>query len=314
MAQKVSVCFNKRPNYPFPPVGRFDLGLKLDSTLGNFSFRCRHDFEKLENEAVLDSNGNVIRYGKPRQLISGFEQKRPMPQTVPSFPRNIHDPEGRIEEFVPFTRAWQERTWQLIDWASGYRLARGEILSYFKIINGRRQESFMQDSFARVECTPHSLLYVWEDTYRDSVALTDNYSYDDGYADYILGRNLGAPPVKRKCLFFGGQPLNVLGYESNYVVVEAFDPVSPPPSLEWILENKPHLIGITNEIGCLEHQKLPDGRWVVAKWGKFEAAAAAMGFEAMGVPYFIFGWGGRTRVRKSDVIPLHSTRYSMYVP
>jgi hypothetical protein len=294
-----------------------DQRLRVDFSKGNF-FRCRHDFE-------LERNGyreKPLKYGTPRQKQPGFEQpnKSGMPETVMMFGR---DPStGRVYDFTHFSKEWQERAKELLDWAIDHRLEEGVPFAYYKRINGKVYPTSADDPFARVKYKPYlsdaqndyipfSSLGIWEDSYSDSVALTDNHAFDDGLADWVQMRNLDKALMQHKALLMGGLPVNVLGTNGKYKIIETLDPLQPPPPLEWILEHKPYLIGWGVAADVV---KLPDGRWVCSMWGKFKAACKELGIPNVGFPYFIFGRGGTNLVLTENLIKMTNEEYTPYVP
>lgn len=287
-----------------PEFKRPDVGLRVDFGQGDF-WRCRHDFERVEN-----GYGGGTKWGVPRQLIPGYEQQKPMPQTVMTW--QLPRADGG---FTPFTRDWQFRFYELLEWGIGGRLEKGVPTGrYWKKINGVKRY-VPDDPYARVEYTPYSMMEVWEDVVSDSVALTDQHAFDNGYADYVQGRNLSAPPMQIKRLLFGGTVIRKLGVSDKYTIFETLDPQKPPPSLQWILDNKPYLIQWTTEISCCKNEmKLPDGRWTVAMWGKYKPACDHFGWERTGVPYFVFGHGGENIVKTEHIMKMTDETYSPYVP
>jgi hypothetical protein len=285
----------------FPrPDKNLTIGFPLEE-----AYRVRHDFERFEHGYTE----SPLRYGKPRQLLGFYEQKKPMPQTEMTWQLPRSD-----GAFTPFTKAWQFLYYELLEWVIGGRLEKGvKTGRYWQKINGKKV--FVQDNpYARVEYTPYSMMEVWEDMVSDSVALTDQHAFDNGLADYVQGRNLSAQPMQIKRLLFGGTVLRKIGVDGQYTMVEALDPRLPPPSLQWILENKPYLIQWTTEIGCYDHQRLADGRWVVAMFGKFKPACDHFGWERVGVPYFVLGHGGWNLVKTERLMKLKTEAYTPYVP
>lgn len=285
--------------YPRP-----DVNLRVDLSAGDW-WRVRHDFERHEH----GFRETPLKYGKPRQLLGGYEQKEPMPQTEMTWQLPRSD-----GGFTPFTKELQFLYAELLEWAIGGRLPKGEKTGrYWQKINGKKV--YVPDSpYVRVEYTPYSMMAVWEDMFSDSVALTDNHAFDNGFADYVQGRNLNAPPMDIKRLLFGGSVVKKIGVDGKYTVIEALDATKPLPTLQWILDNKPHLIQWTNEIGCEDNQKLPDGRWTVAMFGKFKPACDHYGWERVGVPYFVLGHGGWNLVKTERLMKLDTAKYSAYVP
>jgi|SRR3990172_12146023 len=299
-----SILFERKINPPAP--GTYipkDRGLRVDFSKGDW-WRCRHDFERTA------FGYNPPKYGLPRQrAVQGYSQLKPMPQTVMTWQLPRSD-----GGFTPFTQEWQFRYYELLEWAIDGRLERGERTGrYWKKINGKKVFG-PYDSYSRVEYTPYSMMGVWEDTVSDSVGLTDGHSFDNGLADYVQLLNLSAQPMQIKRLLFGGTALRKMGLSDKYTIFETLDPTQHPPTLQWIIENKPYLIQWTTEIGCLEEQKLADGRWVVAMFGKFKPTCDYFGLARVGVPYFIFGRGGTNLVLTEHIIPMETEAYSMYVP
>ena len=302
-----------------------DSVLELHPADGDFWF-VRHDFERWEHGYV---DGNPPRYGVPRQRMPGFEQpnQNGIPETQMLFGR---DPKtGKIYDFTEWSESWQLRSFELLRWAIDDLIPMGEPYDYVIRKNGKWVKTAKDDPYARVRYAPFltdatrdyipaSLLGVWEDSYSDSVALNDNHAFDDGFADYVQGRNLGAKPMQHKSLLMGGLPVKKLGVDGQHTVIDALDPLLPAPSLDWILQHKKHCIGwgtaadVRNSDGTFA--KLPDGRWRVSMWGKFKASCQALGIPPVGFPYFIFGRGGFNRVPTNRLIKKPLGRYRPYVP
>lgn len=299
----IAIYDKKEVGYmPTPP--RPDKNLSVDLSAGDW-YKVRHDFERYDH----GFRDNPLKYGLPRQLLPDYEQKKPMPETEMTW--QLPRADGA---FTPFTKAWQFLYYELLEWIIGGRLEKGvKTGRYWQKINGKKV--YVNDNpYARVEYTRYSMMEVWEDMVSDSVALTDQHAFDNGLADYVQGRNLSALPMQIKRLLFGGTVVNRLGVDGKYTVIETLDPTKPPPTLAWILANKPHLIQWTTEIGCLDNQKLADGRWVVAMFGKFKPACDYFGFERVGVPYFVLGHGGANLVLTERLMKLTTAEYTPYVP
>lgn len=283
---------------------RPDVGLRISFPLEE-AYQVRPDFMRFDH----GYREKPLRWGKPRQLLPGYEQKEAMPQTEMSW--QLPRADGG---FTRFTKEWQFLYYELLEWAIHGRLEKGKPTGrYWQKINGKKV--FVADNpYARVEYTPYSMMEVWEDMFSDSVALTDGHAFDNGRADYVQGRNLSAPPMDIKRLLFGLTVLRKIGVDGIYTKYEALDPRLPPPTLQWILENKPYLIQWTNEIGCKPEHLLPDGRWTVAMFGKFKPSCDHFGYERTGVPYFVLGHGGWNLVKTERLMKLAKPEYSAYVP
>lgn len=293
-----------KPTYP-----RRDVGLKITFPLEE-AYQVRPDFMRFDH----GYREKPLRWGKPRQLVidedgNRYEKQKPMPQTEMTWQLPRSD-----GGFTPFTKEWQFAYKELFEWAIHGRLEEGKPTGrYWKKINGKKV-FVPKDPYVRVEYTPYSMMEVWEDMFSDSVALTDQHAFDNGRADYVQGINLNAPPMDIKRLLFGLSVVRKIGVDGQYTMYEALDPREKPPKLQWILDNKPYLIQWTNEIGCKDEHKLPDGRWTVAMFGKFKPACDYFGFERTGVPYFVLGHGGWNLVKTERLMKLNQESYSAYVP
>lgn len=245
---------------------------------GDF-FRILHDFELHE-----------YNY-KPRQFGNGWEQDTPtaMPST-----RMLWG--CRPNDFIPMSREWQIWLYELLNWAVDGRIPAGDMNQI------------------------GSLQWAYANLIANHRAFTDRHSPEDGFADFVTGRNITAKPYQWKCLHTSGNIVKKVQYpvsvdawvRTNCIAIEALDLRLPPPKLEWLLKEKPHLIGWATEQGVA---KLPNGRWVVARFPQLKVAARVNGIPEVGTPFPVVGVGGVNFIKKSHVSAIASgANYSPYVP
>ena len=205
----------------------------------------------------------------------------------------------KINEFFPLNEAWQRFWLDLIDRATYYTLSR-EVLPYNQL-------------------TPNHLLYWWAYATQHSLALTDNHAamyhgkiIENGCADYILGINVGNPPIAIKSLSMTGNIFKRIGKQGseNYIIetINAgsldeggrFIPADPPSIDEvW---NKPWLI----------HWGVESTTVPVAKGGFVQSAFPPKPF---GLPFPLMGIEGKNIIGARRVVPIkNGEEFSPYYP
>ena len=272
-----------------------DVGLSVPLD-GNF-YRVMHDWELPEFDY------------KPRQYDPAYEQMKPMPST-----RMMWD--CKPSDFVPLSSEWQFWIYDLLDWASGGQLPKGEIEYYYTIERGVVVKSSPSNPYARVKCTYGSLLWVWEDLTANHRAFTDGHAPDSGFADYVIGRNLSAKPMSWKSLHNTGNIVKVIGSSGQYKVLETLDMSKPPPELQWVVENKPWLIGWATEQSVYELPRVGNKRsWTVAKFPQLKLACRAHGLPEVGTPFPVVGkYQTNTMLSSHLEMVARGSHYSPYVP
>jgi hypothetical protein len=254
-----------------------DEGLTVPA--GGDFFRILHDFELSEYNQ------------KPRQLDDGWEQD--VPTAMPST-RMLWG--CRPSDFLPMSREWQIWLYELLKWAVDDRIPAGNMTQI------------------------GSLQWAYADLIANHRAFTDQHAPENGYADYVTGRNITAKPYEWKCLQTSGNLVKKVSYpasatawfKTHCIAIEALDPSQPPPKLEWVLKEKPHLIGWATEQSVT---KLSNGRWVVSRFPQLKVATRAYGIPEVGTPFPVIGTGGVNFIKKIHVKAIASgAGYSPYVP
>lgn len=337
MGLSITIKGKRTPSGSFTPK---DKTLWADPKNADLAF-FRHDHERESHGYIAPPK---LKYGVPRQKIPGFEQpnQNGIPETVMLWGRRREGQELRRYDFFDWSPAHQRLQLELIDWALDYRLKEnGNVFGYYDRAGNQTTAS---DPYAIVRYRPYttkaaekdkvihvplSRLGVWADSFADSVALTDNHSYDDGYWDSILNRNVGKPIVQRKALGFGGNLLRRIGKEEGRIKISALNPLCEPPPLEWILEYHPEWILWCTSADVWEirnNVKTPamyaDGRWKVSMWGKLKGVCETLGIANTGFPTILYGYNnlnptaleGYNLVNESDVIEKKLGSYTPYVP
>lgn len=280
------------------PSGLKDRNLHAPAD-GNF-YQVLHDWQ-------LPGSG-----GLPRQRQGGYEQpNKAMPSTRMMWGQ-------RPGDFMPMNREWQFWLLELLNWASDGKLPRGEFEYYYvrggEMQNGKIIKTTAKNPEAKVKYTDGSLLSVYEDLISDHRAFTDGHAPESGFADYVTERNLNAKPYSWKSLHTTGNIVKVLGtwqQNAKYVEIEALDLTKPPPTVEWVIANKPWLIGWATEQTVV---KLADGRWQVSKFPQLKIAQRVWGFPECGTPFPVIG-NGTNLMLKTDLRKVNNGEtYSPYVP
>jgi len=198
----------------------------------------------------------------------------------------------KIGEFFYLTRPWQEFWRDLIDCATQFTLSK---------------ETVPID-----QLTPSHLLYWWRYATQHSLALTDNHSREQGFADYLLGVNLDNPkPIAIKSLTMSGNLFKEIGYTSNHIIVETLNAgtinskgvfISAPPPKVADVWDKHWLIhwGVESTTALL-----PDGTYV----------QSAFPPKPWGLPFPFMGIDGKNLIKFNRLkrIP-NNTLYSPYWP
>jgi hypothetical protein len=172
-----------------------------------------------------------------------------------------------------------------------------------------------------------TLNFAYMDFQINHRALTDNHAFntkDFWGRDYILKLNSSSiRSWMMKSLTFTGNIVKKLnpqpsGILPQYVAIETLDYFKAPPSLEWVLKNKPYLIwwtteqsGAPGELPSLNGQR----RWTVARFPQLKQVCKANGLEEVGTPYLAIGKGGYNLIKKTDLLKIENgEKYSPYVP
>lgn len=271
----------------------------------------------------LQVKSDAERLGYPRQKLTSY-QNREVPATVMMWGM-------RPPDFVPLTKEWQQRHYELMRHVVGGIPQDGNITGWWAndpVITGKPIDV--------PEGTPHSfpvyplgtLMKAYGDLWANHVALTDGHAYnvDDIWGrEYVLGVNLNShSPCSIKSLAFSGALLHELDIQpsnigSEFIAVEAFDYLKPPPTLDYIISEKPYLVVWLTEQGGVDREILPPvngvRRWTVARFPHLEKVCELNGIPAVGTPYLLPSFGGWNLIAKADVKRLENgMHYSPYVP
>ena len=125
--------------------------------------------------------------------------RRAMPETVPMLNK---------EQFVPLNKEWQWFWFELLIKAS---------------------QGNMRDC---------ELIAAWASLTCDKRAFTDRHAVQNGFADYILGKNLGAKPISIKTISCGGNILQTDGRKGMRVFFRTLDVRESPPLVDEIWNDR----------------------------------------------------------------------------
>ena len=235
----------------------------------------------------LDENLRVPDVGKFVQIKHWDEFGRynvnPYPEMInASMGLLLQDLNGRIYDYVEMPDSWQWFLWNFWDWASGYKLPRGKIESFYQ-----RPGNFR--TFAKT--TAGSLTYVYVDMVEAHRAFTEAASPEAGARDVVTKRNLNNPKPY-EWLFFptGGAMLKVLRVVGQYYEVEALDVLKPPPSIEYVV-SRPWL-----SFWCTQYGKYTGS----TRFPQIKNANAVHGLPPVGTPSPLMSKGGIIRIKKSS--------------
>jgi hypothetical protein len=128
----------------------------------------------------------------------------------------------------------------------------------------------------------------WAEITEHGRALTDNTAVQQGYADYILGLNVGAKPIRQKMLTMGGNILRVLAVTSTHYEIETLDLRQPVTDVwgKWWLINW----GTQTNI----YSKVTD--WGQLNWNQI----------GYGVPFLVVSDTGRAKIPKALCRPIQN--------
>jgi hypothetical protein len=146
----------------------------------------------------------------------------------------------------------------------------------------------------------------WAEITEHGRALTDFFAVQQGYRDYVLGKNLNAKDIQQKTLTMGGNIVRIIGSNETHWYIEAIDASQPAPEAKDII-NKPWLVhwGTQSTI-----EKLEDGGYLVTDWGQLN-----YGDDHYGVPFMLISPDGRLQIRKEFLKPIENgAEYSPYSP
>lgn len=208
----------------------------------------------------------------------------------------IFNPQGKRYTYVEMPDDWQWFMWEFWDWASQYRLPRGEITGYYKKPGNFR-------TFAHT--TPGSLTYVYVDMVEAHRAFTEAGSPEAGSRDVVTKRNMNNPRAYEwLCYPTGGAMVKVLRTVGIYYEIEALDLLKPPPSIEYVI-TRPWLY-----FWCTQWGKYTGS----TRFPQIKNANEVHGLPPAGIPSPLLSKGGVFRVLKKSCHPLtNSSAWSPYL-
>lgn len=260
---------------------------------------------------------------KPRQYAPDYEQMKAMPSTRQLWGRypfsndgngNFDFSIGRVYDRVSFSKEWQFWLLELLKRTLKGDVPYGKKEYFFDRINGK-EIRVDEHPYAHLKCTEGSLLEAYTSLVTDHRSFTDTTAPENGYTDYVTGRNLSKNnPYKVKPLMTTGNIVKIVGQWREYYVIEALDLLKSPPSIEEAYSK--NLIMWATEQTVTELPKLNNKRrWVVSRYPQLKVVSRINGLQEVGTPFGIFSMGGYIPILKSDVMILGSgTPYSPYVP
>jgi len=250
-----------------------DTGLKpIRMTLDDKEFFQRDPFFRVPSDgkylvALHDQDCAAWNY-KPRPLELEYKKDPPanaLPETVPTAGCKEYG------EFVPLSEKWQWFWFGLLMTAAPRK------------------------SVAELKA-------AWASLTANARALTDQHAVQNGYADYVLGKNLTAPPMSIKCLTMGGNLLKWTGeFSGGKYVVEALDASKDPPMVIDVWE-KWWLVHWCTESTVLP---LPGRRYQVGRFPQLEP---------FGCPFPFITMTGRNKIERNRVEAIgQGNLYTPYV-
>jgi len=283
------------------PVLRRDIDLRVPND-GQYA-RVLHDWELPENGFKPPDI-----WGQPRQLMPNFGKpgyKRPLPSTRMLWGRY----NGAIYDRQALSREWQFWLKELLAYQLNGRAPEGKIEYHYE--EGKIDVPVAPNLYTFAKCTDGSLTWAYVNLIEDHRSFTDTSAPENGYADYVTGRNIGRKPYEWKCLTTTGNIVKILDKWDKYYVVEAFDFLKPPPLLSSVID-KQHLIHWATEQTVV---KLPDKRWTVSMYPQIKVICDYLGLERTGTPFPLGSRGGTNLIRKEHVrLVSAGEKYSPYVP
>jgi hypothetical protein len=214
--------------------------------------------------------------------------------------------------------------WQLEEYNYGLRVLRNDAeIAYPSTRQFRTAPSHVEMSepwqrwyFALISyvaggyLTYAELLEVWRATVGDHVAFTDDHAPENGRADYITRRNLGAKPLAWATLGMTGNLVKILDRRGETLLIEALDVSKPPPSVHEAL-GKPWLVH-----WATEQRNFPvAGGYVVSNFPQLEIHLKRKGFPAHGLPVPVMSANGTQTAHMSYIQRVQNgAEYDVYYP
>lgn len=143
----------------------------------------------------------------------------------------------------------------------------------------------------------NDLLFAYTDLIANHRAFTDTRAPENGYCDYVTGRNMGKKPYEWKTLSTSGNIVKILGGSGEYYIVEALDLLQPPPG-----DYPMHLIHWATQ-STIDPLPRKDGarRWIVSRFPQVKVACRKNNIPENGTPFPLVSYGGTLRIAKRYV-------------
>lgn len=197
--------------------------------------------------------------------------RKAMPETIQMLSK---------EQFTPLNKQWQEFWFGLL----------------VKMADGQMTDS--------------QLIDAWASLTADKRAFTDRHAVQNGFCDYILGKNLGAKPIAIKALSCGGNIVKVLRKGSKRIDIATLDSRNDPPKVDDIWGNW-SLIHFATECVRFPEKGYPDKSYVVSPFPQLKD----LGDRKLGVPFPIITNTGANQIFPFLLKPIaNGQAYSPYNP
>lgn len=234
-----------------------------------------HDYERIDRyiDSKFYSNGyvtyNLRKENVPLPIHEDFKKNPP----ESAYPETVRMWGERPTDYVPLSKDWQWFWYHLMEEACQHTLNKIEMKN------------------------------AWFSMTQHGRAFTDRHTRNQGFTDHVLGVNLNSPQgdMQHMSITCGGNLVKILGEQSGYYVVEAFNLMQPPPDPSIAIEQN-WLSHWATQCTVL---KLPDGRWKVMDFPQLRP---------FGSPFLMVSRTGTNLILKSHVREVkNSTVYSPYV-
>lgn len=248
--------------------------------------------------------------GASRQIVDGAVEKRFDFPAVVNKAWGLHKRYpgfyGREYNYEELPDDWCQVYYEMLEWASSYKLPKGEIVDYEIHNDGGK--------YAIVEPNPGSMTWVWTDIIVDGKSHTDAVNVEHGARDPITGRNPNADEnfhwLTSPCILALCKRIEDRGSVWGFETLDITQTAKP---LEYILE-RPWLYYWANAAS----RTMVDGRYVVSDYPQIDKALKALdpASPRTGTPMLNIGKGGIMWIDKKACTPIlePGTRWSAYVP
>ncbi|NIV67340.1 hypothetical protein GWN43_00550 [Candidatus Bathyarchaeota archaeon] len=149
--------------------------------------------------------------------------------------------------------------------------------------------------------THDQLIQAWISLVMDGRSHFDDHAPENGYIDYITGRNLGSSkgPIAIKTLGMGGNlyKLAQSGFYGTRYLIETLDGTKPPPPIDEVW-GKQWLIQWATESG----PQNAEGVWICGRFPQLKPFGTPIPLISSGVPVYI----SRDRVQRMEAGMVYS--------